>query len=76
MADATMERPDGAETPRYFDLVDQLGRDGTRSVIREALEYAGAGSTDPVWSQRREETIALIERIEAAVDRDLASLAG
>jgi hypothetical protein len=74
MADATMERPEG-KAQRYLDLVDQLGKSEARSVIREALVQAGVKPVEIDWAQRRAKTLALIDSIERALDRDLAKLA-
>jgi hypothetical protein len=74
MADATMERPEG-RAPRYLDLVDQLGKVEARNVIREALVQAGVTPTEIDWQARRAKTIALLDSIERALDRDLAALA-
>ncbi|MCL6648633.1 MAG: hypothetical protein K6U89_09895 [Chloroflexi bacterium] len=74
MADATMERPERGQAQRevrYLDLVDQWGPARARSVIREALTFAGVKPVEVNWEQRRAETFALIERLEAALDRDL-----
>ncbi len=74
MADATMERPD-QQAQRYLDLVDQLGKAEAKSVIREALAHAGVRPVEIDWGQRRAKTLALLDSIERALDRDLAALA-
>jgi hypothetical protein len=74
MADATMERPE-RQAERYLDLVDRLGKSEAKSVIREALVHAGVKPVEIDWAQRRAKTLALLDRIEQAVERDLAKLA-
>ncbi|MCS6802136.1 MAG: hypothetical protein RMM58_05935 [Chloroflexota bacterium] len=74
MADATMERPEG-RAQRYLDLVDQLGKAEARNVIREALVQAGVKPVEIDWKERRAKTLALLDAIERALDRDLARLA-
>ncbi len=67
-------KPESASRRERQDLADQFGQDGARSIIREALAKAGATPIAEDWSLRRDETLALLARIERAVDRDLARL--
>jgi hypothetical protein len=70
-----MERPEMNERPRHLDLVDQLSADEADALIQEALAFAGVEPVAIDWDERRRETLRILERIESALDRDLAALA-
>lgn len=75
MPDATMDRPEHSKRPDTIvrrDILDQFGADRARALIREALDHAGAKPVGIDWAARREETLRLLDRIEAELDRDLA----
>ena len=60
---------------KRVEMVDQLGADSAREVIREALVHAGVESKAENWTARREAFLVWLNAFEATVERDLSRAA-
>lgn len=66
------EQPRG---DKRVEMVDQLGTESAREVIREALEHAGVESKAEDWTARRDAFLVWLNAFEAQIDRELSRAA-